>query len=107
MKSSTVLKWISGGLEAFLAIPVFGAAIILGLYWLPLAFMLVMHIVTLVSSASDKRNIHGSILGIVTSCLGWIPFLGWTMHVITATLLLVDAYKSQKRDNEVVENINF
>lgn len=107
MKVSTIFKWITGGLEAFLGIPILGATIILGLYWLPLAFMLVLHIVTLVFCITEKQKMHGSILGIVTSCLAWIPFLGMIMHIITGVLLMVDAYNTQKRNSEVFESSTY
>lgn len=43
-----------------------------------------------------KEKIHGSILGIITSCIGWIPIVGMIMHIITAVFLLIDAYKSSQ-----------
>ncbi|RKQ29603.1 hypothetical protein [Oceanobacillus halophilus] len=102
MLVSTILKWISGGLEAFWGIPLVGGAIILAYAWLPLVFMLVLHIVTLVFSVRDQKKIHGSVLGIVTSCVGWIPILGMIMHIITAIFLLIDAYKNRSDESEKV-----
>ena len=43
-----LLKWVTGALEALLGIPVLGGTIVVSLLWLPLLFMLVLHIVTLV-----------------------------------------------------------
>lgn len=94
MKTSTILKWVSGGLEAFLGIPVFGGIVIVSLLWTPLAIMLALHIVTLIFSSKENEKRHGSILGIVTSAIGWIPVVGMIMHIITAVLLMVDANKS-------------
>lgn len=101
MSTSRVLKWVTGGLEALLAIPVLGAAIIVGLLWIPLFIMLVLHIITLVLTKKDGGASTGSILGIVTSCIAWIPFVGWIMHILTAIFLMVDAAKKDK--NKVVE----
>ena len=95
MKTSTLLKWISGGLELVLGIPVLGAIIIISTAWTALWVMLALHIVTLVFSIREQTKTHGSILGIITSLLGWIPFVGWIMHIITGILLLVDAAKSK------------
>jgi len=36
-------------------------------------------------------------VGLVTSCLAWIPFLGWALHVITAILLYVTAFKKENK----------
>ncbi|KAB8138992.1 hypothetical protein F9U64_02505 [Gracilibacillus oryzae] len=102
---STLFKWITGGLEAFWGIPIIGGTIILGFAWLPLLVMLILHIVTLIFSIQEKKSFHGSIIGIVTSCLGWIIFLGMIMHIISAILLLMDAYKNQKEQKEVVTEI--
>jgi hypothetical protein len=96
VKISTILKWISGGLEAFLGIPVIGGSIILSMAWTPLFVMGIVHIVTLIFSIRDNENKYGSILGIITSVIGWIPFVGMVMHIITGVLLLIDAYRAKK-----------
>lgn len=100
MNKSTILKWVTGGCEAFLGIPFIGGVFILTYTWTPLMVMLILHIITLVFSAKENENRYGSILGIVTSCLGWIPIVGMIMHIITAILLMVDAAKSNKKQNE-------
>ncbi|MBM6619190.1 hypothetical protein [Bacillus suaedaesalsae] len=99
MKTSTILKWVSGGLEAFLGIPVIGGAVVLSLAWTPLFFMLILHIVTLVLCSKENEKKHGSILGIVTSAIGWIPVVGMIMHIVTAVVLMVDAAKGSNESS--------
>jgi|SRR5699024_473700 len=96
MSASRILKWVTGGMEAILAIPVFGASIIIGFAWLPLFVMLVLHIITLVLTKQDNGPFVGSILGIVTSCIGWIPFVGMIMHILSAIFLMVNAATPDK-----------
>jgi len=96
MSVSKVLKWVTGGLEALLGIPVIGGAIIISLAWTPLVVMLVLHIVTLVFTNKDRGASTGSILGIVTSCIGWIPFVGMIMHILSAIFLMVNAVAPNK-----------
>ncbi|GEN53552.1 hypothetical protein [Halobacillus faecis] len=100
MKLSTLLKWLTGGCEAFLAIPIAGGAFIFSNAWLPLLFMFVFHLITLVVSAKDKRPYVGSILGMITSAIGAIPFIGWVMHTVTAIVLLINAGRSTSLDNK-------
>ena len=88
-------KWVAGGLEALLGIPVLGASIIIGLVWTPLAIMLVFHIVNLVLSKNEDLPVAGSILGIVGNAIGWIPFVGMIMHILTAIFVMVEAYKTK------------
>ena len=96
MKSTVrVTKWVAGGLEALLGIPVLGASIIIGLVWTPLAIMLVFHIVNLVLSKNEDLPVAGSILGIVGNAIGWIPFVGMIMHILTAIFVMVEAYKTK------------
>ena len=96
MKSTVrVTKWVAGGLEALLGIPVLGASIIIGLVWTPLAIMLVFHIVNLVLSKNEDLPVAGSILGIVGNAIGWIPFVGMIMHILTAIFLMGEAYKTK------------
>ncbi|GGA43202.1 hypothetical protein GCM10007416_15330 [Kroppenstedtia guangzhouensis] len=94
MSTAQILKWISGILEALLAIPVLGGLIILGNGYVPLGVMLILHIITMVVSSQAGVKKHGSILGIITSCLGWIPVLGWMLHAVTAIALILDAAKN-------------
>jgi|SRR5690625_1888997 len=91
MSPSRVLKWVTGGLEALLGIPLIGASIIVGLAWIPLVIMLILHIITLVLTKRDNGKTTGSILGIVTSCIGWIPFVGMVMHILSAIFLMLNA----------------
>lgn len=102
MSPSRILKWITGGLEAILAIPVLGATIIVSLAWIPLAIMLVFHIITLVLTKKDEGVATGSILGIVTSCIGWIPFVGMVMHILSAIFLMINAAKPDNYHNNMV-----
>ncbi|MBH9967954.1 hypothetical protein [[Bacillus] enclensis] len=101
MSTSRILKWTTGAFEAVLGVPLLGAAIIIGFLWIPLAIMLVLHIVTLLLTIKDGGSPTGSILGIVTSCIAWIPFVGITMHIITAIFLMINAAKP---DRTTLEN---
>lgn len=100
MSASRVLKWVTGGMEAFLGIPFIGGAFILGNYYLPLFVMLAMHIITLVLTKRDGGQSTGSILGIVTSCIGWIPFVGMIMHILSAIFLMINAAAPDKKDDQ-------
>lgn len=95
MTNSKVMKWVTGALEIFLGIPVLGGLIIIGTYYTPLVIMLVLHIITLVLSSRNNEVKYGSILGIVTSLVAWIPFVGMTMHIITGIMLMVSAAKKE------------
>lgn len=100
---SKTLKWVSGGFEALLGIPIIGGTIVVSFLWTPLVLALALHIATLIFSAKEGTARHGSILGIVTSCIGWIPFVGMIMHIISAIILMVDAYKEDEAQDQVVD----
>jgi len=99
---SRILKWITGAFEAVLGIPFIGASIILSFAWTPLLAMLILHIITLVLTKRDNGASTGSVLGIVTSCVGWIPFVGMIMHILSAIFLMVNAATP---DRESVDNV--
>lgn len=63
MSTARILKWISGILEAVLAIPVLGGLIVLGNGYAPLGVMLILHIITMAVSSQAGVKKHGSILG--------------------------------------------
>lgn len=96
MSGSRVLKWITGALELILAIPVIGGTIVISSWYTVLGVMLILHIVTLVLSNTNKEPKYGSIMGIITSLLAWIPILGWILHLLTAIFLMVTAAQKSK-----------
>lgn len=51
----------------------------------------------------QDKKVHGSILGIITSVIAWIPILGMLMHILTAVFLMIDAYQTQKRDTMIID----
>ncbi|WP_438434624.1 hypothetical protein [Gorillibacterium sp. sgz500922] len=107
MSVSKVLKWVTGALELLLGIPVLGGLIIIGTAYTPLFVMLILHIITLIISSKNNEVKYGSILGIVTSILAWIPFLGMVLHLVTAILLMVSAaHKEQPQQVMVVPPSN-
>ncbi|HLS09898.1 hypothetical protein [Lentibacillus sp.] len=91
MSLSRIMKWITGGCEAFLGIPIIGGSFILSTAWGALFVMFILHIVTLFIARNEKGNLTGSILGMVTSFVGVIPIIGMIMHIITAIILIIDA----------------
>lgn len=105
MSTSRILKWVTGGFEAFLGIPIIGGAFILSLLWLPLLVMLILHIVTLVLTQKDGGSSVGSILGIVASCLGWIPGVGMIMHILAAIFLMINASTPDLKNQNVTNTI--
>lgn len=89
MSTSKAMKWITGSFEIILAIPILGAAIVVFSGYSVLGFMFIFHLITLILSLKNNESIYGSVLGIVTSLLAWIPFVGWVLHLITGILLMV------------------
>lgn len=96
MSNSRIMKWITGALEGILAIPLLGGIIVIGTHYWVLPIMLILHIITLGMTKKDNGASAGSILGIITSVIAWIPLLGWLMHLITAVFLLIGALTKDK-----------
>lgn len=91
MKAAGTLLLVTGILEAVLGFPVLGGTLVLLSGYTLLFAALALHIVTFVLCAQNNRPIAGSILGIVTSVLAWIPVLGMLLHIATAIVLLIAA----------------
>lgn len=96
MSLSRIMKWITGGAEAFLGIPFIGGTIVLSTGWGALIVMFILHLVTLLIAHNEKGSITGSVVGMVTSVIAIIPFVGMIMHIITAVILLIDAGMNKK-----------
>lgn len=96
MRISTILKWITGGFEALLGVPFLGGLFIVSNGWTPLFIMGILHIVTIVFAVQENETKAGNILGLITSVIGWIPFVGMIMHMVSAVVILIDAYRSDR-----------
>lgn len=105
MSVSRIMRWITGSFEAILGIPVLGGLLIFSTNYIPLGTMLILHIITLILTVDDQGRLRGNILGIVTSCIGWIPFVGMLMHIISATFLMIDASKPDNTNEAVTKEI--
>ncbi len=92
-----ILKWISGGIEALLGIPVLGGTIIISMAWTPLFIMLAFHIVIVILSYKAGVKAYGNVLGIVTNIVGFIPGVGMIMHLLSAVFILVNAAQNQNK----------
>ncbi|AJY73809.1 hypothetical protein [Paenibacillus beijingensis] len=92
-----LMRLITGVCELILGIPVIGGLIIIGTGYIPLTFMLILHILTLVVCVRARSEIHGSIVGIVTSFIAYIPFVGMIMHIITGLLLVISSASRSER----------
>lgn len=89
--SLRTLKWVSGGLEAVLGIPILGGLIVFGTGYNALWLMLALHIVVVVLTARAGRVSKGNIVGIVASTVGVIPVVGMLLHMAAAITILLDA----------------
>ena len=83
------LKLTGAIIETIFAIPVLGASIIIGCLWIPMVLAFVFHIVTLILSKKQKNV--GPIMGILANSVGFIPFVGWVLHILAAIFLWVEA----------------
>ncbi|MFX3624081.1 MAG: hypothetical protein ACE3JP_08575 [Ectobacillus sp.] len=92
------LKWTTGILEAVLGIPFIGGFIIMSLDWTPLPFMFILHIIAVVLAKRERLPAGGNILGIITSFVAWIPFIGMLLHIVSAIVILNDAYQYEKQN---------
>lgn len=103
MSLSRVMRWITGVLEALLGIPFLGGIYILSQAWTPLIVMLFLHIVTWIFTHRDRGITAGSILGVITSLIAWIPLVGMIMHIITAIVLFLTASRPDPEPRDRIE----
>ncbi|CAG7646770.1 hypothetical protein PAESOLCIP111_05236 [Paenibacillus solanacearum] len=95
MSLSRLMKFVTGGMEAFLGIPVLGGAFIISTGYTALWVMLALHLVTLLICHNERSGRLGSVVGIFTSMIGFIPIVGMIMHIISAIILVLGALTQQ------------
>lgn len=96
MGAAGVLMLVTAILETILGIPLVGGLIIIGLWYVPLVIMLILHIISLVFASNEGKSKAGNVVGIVASCLGWIPFVGFALHIATAIVLYINFAKKPR-----------
>lgn len=99
MKAAGTLILITAIIEAILGFPVLGGMIVVLSGYTLLFATLILHIVTLVLCSQHNKPIIGSVFGIVTSVLAWIPILGMIMHLTTAVFLFIAVSKKEQDSN--------
>ncbi|GGO00876.1 hypothetical protein [Saccharibacillus kuerlensis] len=103
MSISRVLLLIAGVCELLLAIPVLGGWFVLATGWGVLGFMFLLHAAALVFTLRERVPFYGPVLGIITSLLAWIPFIGWALHLASGIALLVNAFQGPRTDTRGVQ----
>ncbi|WP_341415121.1 hypothetical protein [Paenibacillus filicis] len=83
---------ITALLEAILGIPFIGGTIVISMSYTPLVVMFILHVVTLALALRESGPKIGSLAGIFTSLIAWIPFVGMVMHILTAIILFVSSF---------------
>lgn len=92
-----LFKWGTFAYETFLALPLIGGLFVVANGWVPLAIAFLLHAVAVVILQRERKPIIGNVLGIFTSIIAFIPFVGWIMHGITALVLLFEAISSSRQ----------
>lgn len=78
--------------EFYLGIPIIGGATALasGLGTITVAF--VIHSIVLILRFATGRSKAVPIIAIILTCLTFIPFLAWFLHVVITLLYLIDLF---------------
>ncbi|WP_246188043.1 hypothetical protein [Paenibacillus tengchongensis] len=80
-----------------MALPIIGGTFIISFGWTPLVLAFIVHTVAVIVLYRERGPIAGNLLGILTSIVGWIPFVGWFMHAVTAVVLLFEGISRSRR----------
>lgn len=86
MSNLRLAKIVAFILELALAIPFIGGTIVLSTGYTVLGVAFVVHVIVFILALKLYGSKAGSVLGIVTSLLAWIPLVGWALHAITAVV---------------------
>jgi hypothetical protein len=93
-----LFKWGTFAYEAFLALPFIGGAFVVAHAWAPLGVAFLLHAIAVIILLRERGPVIGNAVGIVTSVVALIPFVGWIMHAITAVILLVEGLTTSRRN---------
>ncbi|WP_181149542.1 hypothetical protein [Bacillus sp. MYb209] len=101
MKSVKGITILTAVCESVLGIPFLGGILVVASFWSALWIMLVAHIVALIIAHQSGASKLGSIMGIVASILGFIPFVGMILHIVTAIILWLEVASMGNREEVI------
>jgi len=90
MSNLRVAKIIALIFQVILAIPILGGTIVLSTGYGALGLGFIIHVVVFVLALKSNGAKLGSIFGMVTNLIAWIPFVGWAFHTITAVIYALE-----------------
>ncbi|MFC4355208.1 hypothetical protein ACFO0S_09130 [Chryseomicrobium palamuruense] len=90
MSNLRVAKIIALIFEVVLAIPILGGSIVIMSGYSALGVAFIIHLVVFILALKMHGAKLGSIFGMVTSLIAWIPGIGWLFHTITAIVYAVE-----------------
>ena len=88
--SSSNLKLIAASFETVLAIPLVGGLLIISSFWLLLALEVIIGIFGVIRANKEKKAKNGHVMQIIAGFVGWVPFLGWLLHLLSAVMLWIE-----------------
>lgn len=80
-----------------MAIPFIGGTFVVANAWLPLGVAFLLHAAAVVILLKERGPYIGNVIGIVTSVVALIPFVGWIMHAVTAIVLLFEGISANRQ----------
>lgn len=93
--AATVLKIVNGALECLWGFPFLGGTLVVSFLYIPLILMFIMHLICLILAGQSGKKISGPLIGVIGSVIGWIPFVGFVMHILAAVFNLVEGIKDE------------
>lgn len=91
--SRTVLV-IAAVWESLLAVPIIGGMFVISWMWGPLIVSFMLGFAGFVVCAKERRSVFGSVLQMIAGVLGFVPFVGWALHVVAALVLWLSAVRN-------------
>jgi hypothetical protein len=96
LKPHKIFKFITAIGESILGIPFVGGILIVSTFWIPLAIMFVLHLISLIFCSEDRKDRSGNLTGLAACLFGWIPVIGMMLHITSASMLWIDFMNNGK-----------
>jgi len=101
-----ILVLVMACLELFWGLPVIGGSIIVMLVWIPLIINLIVHIGLLIACIITGEKIAPSVMGIVASVVGFIPFVGMVLHLVAGGYGLYSILGVSSKSDSINNGVN-
>lgn len=101
-KTARTIKWTIIVFESYFSMPVLGHLTYALLYIMLMPVMVTLHVVAFIVSKLTDEPSMPHIIGVITAIIGFIPVIGWLLHITTLVTIFGGLDYNEKANGKML-----